>query len=322
MRKSKDIKKISVIGAGVIGNSWTTNFIWRGFPVNLWCYTEGEKTTAKQIIQDQLNTLVLNGVLEKEKIAKIMNLVNFTTSLEEAVKNVEFIQESVLENLELKQKLLANIDKFANPESIFASSTSSLKISDIARNSQYSKRCINAHPYNPPHLLPLVEITIPEGETKGSKQTAEVAAEFYRSIKKVPIILKKDYPRFIGNQIQSAVMAKNSELLQEGVCSIEDLNKAITFGPGMRWGIMGPYLIYQLGNLGGIKGLMMHILPEELRNADKKALKEHERVADFVQSEVNKEMLNRSPEFGNDNESLRKFRDKMLIEMLKIHKKI
>lgn len=318
----KDIKKIAVIGAGVIGNSWTANFIWKGYPVNLWLYTSEEEIIAKKEIKKHLDSLVENGVIEKERINPMMALIHYTTSIEKAVKDVQLVQEAIIEDLEIKHKLLTEIDKYANPDAIFASSTSYLRISDIAKFSEYSHRCIGAHPFNPPHLIPLVEITIPDGE-KGSLKTAELAAEFYDSINKVPVILKKDVSGFIANQIQSAVSTKCTELLQNGVCTVEDIDKAVNFGPGLRWAIIGPYLIFQLGGgAGGIKGLMLHIRPESLEDMDENAIKLYEQYTDYIQGEVDKEMANRDLEFGNDNETLRKFRDRLLIKILKEHKKV
>lgn len=318
----KDIKKIAVVGAGVIGNSWTANFIWKGYPVNLWLFTAEEEDIAKQEIREHLESLAINGVFGKKKIPDMMKLINYTTSLETAVKDVQFIQESIIENLEIKQKLLADIDKYTNPDAIFASSTSYLLITDIAKFSQYSQRCIGAHPYNPPHLIPLVEITIPEGE-RGSIETAELAAEFYEAINKVPVILKKDVPGFIANQIQGAVSTICGELLANGVCTAEDIDKAMSFGPGLRWATMGPYLVYQLGGgKGGIKGITLHIRGESGEPMNDKEKQELEIYANFIQGEVDKEMAKRSPEFGNDNDTLRKFRDRLIIKILREHKKI
>lgn len=320
--EAKEIKKIAVIGAGVIGNSWTTNFIWKGYPVNLWLFKPEEGEIARQEIHDHLENLAINGVIGKEKIPDMMNLITYTTSLEAAVEDVQLIQESIIENLEIKQKLLEDIDRYAHPEAIFASSTSYLLISEIAKFSKYSQRCIGAHPFNPPHLIPLVEITVPEG-SKGLTKTAEKAAEFYESINKVPVILKKDVSGFIANQLQAAVGAKCGELLTTGVCTAEDIDKSMCFGPGLRWATMGPYLVYQLGGgKGGIKGLTLHIRGESGEPMDEKAIKELETYANFIQGEVDKEMAKREPEFGNDNDSLRKFRDRLIIKILREHKKI
>ncbi|MHA2182524.1 MAG: 3-hydroxyacyl-CoA dehydrogenase family protein [Promethearchaeota archaeon] len=317
-----DIKKIAVVGAGVIGNSWTANFIWKGYPVNLWLFTAEEEAIAKQEIQEHLEILALNGVFGKEDILDMLKLVTYTTSLETAVKDVQLIQESIIENVEIKQKLLAHIDKIAKPDAIFASSTSSLLISDIAKFSQKSQRCIGAHPFNPPHLIPLVEITIPEGE-KGSSKTAELAAKFYEKIDKVPIILKKDVSGFVANQIQGVVSTLCGELLAEGICTVEDIEKAMSFGPGLRWAAMGPYLVYQLGGgKGGIKGLMLHIGAASLDSTDNEAMEEYKNYANFLQGEVDRIMAKRPSEFGNDNESLRKFRDRLIIKILRERKKI
>ena len=320
--EAKKIKKIAVLGAGVIGNSWTANFIWKGYPVNLWLFSSDEEITAKQAIQEHLDGLAINGIVKNDQIPKMMKLVNFITSLEFAVKDVQLIIEAIIEDLAIKQQFLAEIDKYANPDTIYASSTSYKLISDISKFSKFSERCIGAHPYNPPHLIPLVEITIPEGES-GSEKTAEVAAKFFESINKVPIILKKDVSGFIGNQIQSAVGTACGELIMNGVCTPEDIDKAMTFGPGLRWAIVGPYLVGQLGGgEGGIKGLTLHIGKANLEDPTEQAIKELEFYANFIQGEVNKEMANRSREFGSDNETLRKFRDKVLITLLKEHKKI
>jgi carnitine 3-dehydrogenase len=320
--EAKDIKKIAVLGAGVIGNSWVANFIWKGYPVNLWLYSAKEETIAKEIIKDHLEGLAINGIFDKKEVPKMMNLVTYTTSLEKAVKDVELIIEAIIEDLTIKQKFLKEIDKYANSKAIYASSTSYKLISDIAKFTQFSQRCIGAHPYNPPHLIPLVEITIPEAG-KGSLKIARIAAEFFESINKVPIILKKDVSGFIANQIQSAVSTKCGELLENGVCTVEDIDKAVSFGPGLRWAIVGPYLVAQLGGgIGGIKGITLHIGKSNLEDPNEQTIKELELYADFIQGEVDKELANRSPEFGNDNESLKNFRDTVLIKILKEHKKI
>ncbi|MBY8991340.1 MAG: 3-hydroxyacyl-CoA dehydrogenase family protein [Candidatus Lokiarchaeota archaeon] len=320
--EAEDIKKIAVLGAGVVGNSWVANFIWKGYPVNLWLYTGEEEESAKQSIEKHLEGLADNSIFRKEEIPQMLELVTYTTYIEDAVKDVEFIQEAMIEDLEVKQKYLTEIDTYAKPEAIYASSTSYLLISEIAKFSNLSKRCIGAHPFNPPHLIPLVEITIPEGN-KGSVKSAEIAKEFYESIGKVPILLKKDVPGFVANQIQKAVSEKCSELLENEVCTVEDIDKAVSFGPGLRWATMGPYLIFQLGGgADGIKGLTLHIGKANLEDKSEEAVKELEVYADFIQGEVDKEMENRSPEFGRTNESLRMFRDKLLIKILKEHKKI
>ncbi len=320
----KDIERIAVIGAGVIGSSWVTNFVFKGYMVNLWLYGDEEKERARQEIKKNLEIMVANGVFKHEEIPHMMEAIRYTTSLEEAVRDVQLIQEATPDYLDLKQKMLADIDRFASPKAIYASSTSFLLITDIVKHSQHAKRCIGAHPYNPPHLIPLVEITKPKGE-KGSTQTAEAAADFYRAIGKEPIILKKDISGFIANSIQSAVYTKSKELLEGGVCTVEDLDKAISFGPGMRWASMGPNLIYQLGGgQGGIKGLMTHVKPDFVTQAKdpEKEGRAYEAYADILQQGVDQEMANRKREFGNTNESLRAFRDKMLIDILRTHKKI
>ncbi len=147
--------------------------------------------------------------------------------------------------------------------------------------------------------------------------------DFYKLINKVPIILKKEVSGFIANQIQGAVSTKCGELLAEGICTVEDIDNAMSFGPGLRWATMGPYLVYQLGGgKGGIKGFMLHIGMASLDITDKQALEEYKTYANFIQEEVDKIMAKRPSEFGNENESLRKFRDRLIIKILRERKKI
>ena len=320
--KSNEIKKVGCVGAGVIGYSWALYFSLKKLEVNVYYINQEGLDLAKTRVHESLESLKKNDVVTDEKIKEIEARIKYTTSMEEAVKDVQFIVESGPENYEIKRGIVNEIEKYTSDETIIASSTSGLLITEIAKDAKHPERFIGGHPYNPPHLIPLVEIT------KGEKTTDEVvntAKEFYISIDKEPVVLQKEALGFICNRIQMAVYREVCELVMRGVCTIEDADKAVTFGPGLRWGIMGPSLVFQLGGgKVGIDGLMKHLSSSiNLWLKDMADFKEFpEEFAKIARDGVEEEMKNRPAEIGNDDESLAEYRDKMLIEMLKLHKKL
>ena len=242
--------------------------------------------------------------------------------MEAAVKDVQFITESGPENYEVNQKMAEEMEKYTADDTIIASSTSGLLVSEIAKNAKHPERFIGAHPYNPPHLIPLVELT--KGD-KTDEHVLEVAKEFYQSIDKEPVVLQKEALGFICNRIQMAVYREVCNLVMNGVCTIEDADKAVTYGPGLRWAIMGPSLVFELGGgEGHIDGLMKHLNPSiSLWLHDMADFKDFpEEFPEIARKGVEEAMKNRPAEIGNDDQSLAEYRDKMLIELLKLHNKL
>lgn len=320
--KSSDIKRIACIGSGVIGSSWATSFCMKGYTVNLYDVNDDVLEKAKKRIDDNLNFLVGYGILSKEEMDKAKTLLKYTTKLEEAVKDVQFIQENGPEHYDIKQNILAEIDKFADKDAIYASSTSGLLITEIAKYSVNPGRCIGAHPYNPPHLIPLVEIT--KGE-KTKEEVLNTAYDFYKLLGKEPVILQKEVLGFISNRLQMALYREAIEIVSRGVCTIEDIDKACLYGPGLRFGILGPNLIFQLGGGdAGLSGMLKHM--KETTDLWLNDMADWKEIPEewFVKSQkgIDEAMKNRPKEFGNTNEEIIKFRDTMLLELLKMHKKI
>ena len=317
-----EIRKMAVLGGGLIGSSWAANFLWKGFSVHIYDISDEALTTARNRIRKNLEYLVSKGILTADKLNEALGLAKYTMSLAEAVKDVQFLQESVLEKYEVKQALLAEVDKYAPADAVFASSTSGLLITEIAKDSEHPERCLGAHPYNPPHLIPLVEIS--RGQ-KTSEETVKRACDFYMSLGKEPIVLRKEALGFISNRLSMALYREAVDLVMRGVCSVEDIDKAVNFGPGLRYALMGPNLIYQLGGgPQGIQGLLKHVENSvELWWEDMATWKKwppgwYEKA----QEGVNEEMANRLPEQGRTNEEIAKWRDDGLIEILKFLKKI
>ncbi len=320
--KVEEIKKVACVGAGVIGYSWALYFALKKLDVFVYGITEESLELAKKRIHESLLSLYKNEVIQEDEITEIESRIVYTIKMEEAVKEVQFIVESAPENYDIKREIVKEIEQFTSEKTIIASSTSGLLITEIANCAKNPERFIGAHPYNPPHLIPLVEIT--KGE-KTSEEVVEVAKKFYTSIGKEPVVLQKEALGFICNRIQMALYREVCDLVMRGVCSVEDADKAVTYGPGLRWGIMGPSLVFQLGGgQNGIDGLLKHIGPSiDMWLQDMADFKEFPKEFGAIAREgVEEEMKNRSRSIGNDDTSLAEYRDKMLIEMLKLHNKL
>lgn len=318
----KNIKKVACVGAGVIGYSWALYYSLKKLSVTVYDLTEDKIDLAKNRIHESLLNLEKNNVVQENEISEIESRITYTTSMEAAVKDVQFITESGPENYEVKQKMAEEMEKHTGDDTIIASSTSGLLVSEIAKNAKHPERFIGAHPYNPPHLIPLVELT--KGD-KTDEHVLEVAKEFYQSIDKEPVVLQKEALGFICNRIQMAVYREVCNLVMNGVCTIEDADKAVTYGPGLRWAIMGPSLVFELGGgEGHIDGLMKHLNPSiSLWLHDMADFKDFpEEFPEIARKGVEEAMKNRPAEIGNDDQSLAEYRDKMLIELLKLHNKL
>ena len=320
--EAKEIKRVACVGAGVIGYSWALYYSLKKLEVYVYDLTEEKLELAKKRIHDSLLNLMKNDVVSENEISLIEGRIHYTTSIEEAVKEVQFITESGPENYEVKQKMAEEMERYTASDTIIASSTSGLLVSEIAKNAIHPERFIGAHPYNPPHLIPLVELT--KGD-KTSDEVLECAKEFYQLIDKEPVVLQKEALGFICNRIQMAVYREVCNLVMKGVCSIEDADKAVTYGPGLRWAIMGPSLVFELGGgEGHIDGLMKHLNPSiSLWLHDMADFKDFpEEFPEVARKGVEEALKNRPREIGNDDASLAEYRDKMLISLLKLHKKL
>jgi carnitine 3-dehydrogenase len=320
---SVEIRKVAVLGGGgMIGSGWITNFIWRGLPVNVYDINEDALNMSRSRVKANLEYLVAKEVIPPGSMNIALSLAKYTTAIKDAVADVSFIQEASPEKYEIKQALLREVDRFAEHDAIFASSTSGLLITEIARGSKNPERCIGAHPYNPPHLIPLVEIS--KGE-ETSEDTVQKTCNFYKALGKEPIVLQKEALGFIANRLSVALYREAIDLVMRGVCSVEDIDKAVCFGPGLRYGLMGPNLIYHLGGGPfGIKGIMKHIGPSvELWWADMADWKKvPPEWPDMAQEGVLKEMENRAPEQGRTSEDIARWRDEGLLALLRFLDKI
>lgn len=246
----KSINKVAVIGAGVIGVGWTTLLLAKGYKVNL--YTEKKETLEKALakVSAYLVNLKNLGMINEEPESYITNLTGIT-KIDDAIHNVDFVIEAIIEDYTAKKNLFKLLDTQLPQDIIIASSTSGLLMTEIQKAMiRHPERGVIAHPWNPPHLLPLVEIV--PGE-KTSKETVDLTREFMEKLDRVVVLLRKEVPGFIGNRLAFALFREAVNLVDEGVATVEDIDKVMTAAIGLRWAFMGPFLTYHLG--GGEGGI-------------------------------------------------------------------
>jgi 3-hydroxyacyl-CoA dehydrogenase len=318
--KAEDINIIACIGTGLIGAGWATIYSLRGLPVKLFDTKPEAMDTCISKADADLRMLLNKGIISKKRYTAALKNLLPSGSLKDAVEGVQWIQESAFESYEVKQSLFKEIDQYAGAETIVASSSSGLSIKQIAQYSQYPNRCIIVHPYNPVHLMPLVEVI---GATEDSRPYLDTAVEFLKNkVGKEPVILKKEVPGFLSNRLQMAVQREICHLVYKGVATIEDIDKALTFGPGIRWGIMGPMLIMNLGNVNA-KAMIAHFGKPTTWLKDMADFKDFpDDWADVLQAGIDEELSHRPAEIGNTNDSIREYRDDMLLKILRLHNKL
>jgi carnitine 3-dehydrogenase len=249
------VKKVAVIGAGTIGASWAAYFLSRGLDVVASDPAPNGETFARHYIANAWPTLErLGGMAPGATAARL----RFERDPKKAVAEADFVQESGPEREELKVALFAELDGVLPPQTIIASSSSGLLVSRIQSKCRHPQRCVLGHPFNPPHLIPLVEVV---GGEKTTPEVIERTVAFYRDIGKKPIHIKKEVRGHVANRLQAALWREAVHLVATGVASVADVDAAVTCGPGLRWPIYGPHLTFHLaGGTGGIEHFMKHLL--------------------------------------------------------------
>ncbi|GAA4282486.1 3-hydroxyacyl-CoA dehydrogenase NAD-binding domain-containing protein [Brevibacterium daeguense] len=250
-------RTIAVIGTGVIGASWTAYYLAQGFTVSASDPADGAEDRLHSWVEDFWPTLETIGLAQGAS----SNNLRFTASAAEAVRGAEFIQENGPERVEIKQSILAEIESGASAEAIIATSSSGLLITDIQQGMQHPERMVLGHPFNPPHLIPLVEVL---GGEQTSPEAVERTLAFYAEIGKRPIRINKEVPGHVANRLQVALWTEMFHLVSSGVASVEDIDTAVAYGPGLRWALLGPFLnLHASGGDGGITHVLEHIGPAQ-----------------------------------------------------------
>jgi 3-hydroxyacyl-CoA dehydrogenase len=253
MSSTKPIRHVAVIGTGVIGASWTALFLAKGLEVIATDVAPNAEAELKRFIEAAWPALKRLGLAPGASPSR----VTFTHDLTAALKGADLVQENGPERIDFKQKLYRQLDELLPPDVIIASSSSGLTMSEIQLGCDFHpERCVIGHPFNPPHLIPLVEIV---GGAKTSGDTIERVTDFYTGIGKKPVRLHKEVPGHVANRLQAALSREVYHLVAEGVVSAADADTALSWGPGLRWGIMGSLL---LNHLGGGQGGIEHFFEQ------------------------------------------------------------
>jgi 3-hydroxyacyl-CoA dehydrogenase len=241
------IRRIAIIGTGVIGASWTAQFLAKGLEVVATDIAPDAEAALRKFVKAAWPALERLGLSPGASLANL----SFNANLAEAVIGADLVQENGPERLDFKQKLYKQLDELLPPDVIIASSSSGIKMSEIQLGAaSHPERCVIGHPFNPPHLIPLVEVV---GGAKTSEQTIQRAIAFYKSIGKKAVRLNKEMPGHVANRLQGALAREVYYLIAEDVLSAADVDDALSWGPGLRWGIMGNMLLNHLG--GGPGGI-------------------------------------------------------------------
>jgi 3-hydroxyacyl-CoA dehydrogenase len=247
MSDVKPIRRIAVVGTGVIGASWTALLLAKGLEVTATDPAPDAERSLRAFVDAAWPALQRLGLAPG---ASPSNL-KFTADLAKAVAGADLVQENGPERMEFKQKLYAQLDALLPPDVIIASSSSGLIMSEIQKGAaRHPERCVVAHPFNPPHMIPLLEVV---GGAKTSEETIRRTQEFFSSIGKQTVRLHRELPGHVANRLQAAVMREVYYLVSEGVLSAADADTALSWGPGLRWGVMGNMLLNHLG--GGPGGI-------------------------------------------------------------------
>lgn len=246
------IGKVGVVGTGVIGNGWIARALAQGYDVIATDPAEGAEAKMREAIDKIWPTLEKKGMAEGASRERL----SFTTDLQKTVQDAELIQENVPEREELKRDVLQAIDTFAKPEAIIASSTSGIIPTVLQKDCTYPERIIVAHPFNPVYLLPLVEIV---GGEQTSPEVIERARLFYKDLNMKPLVVRQEIEGHIADRLMEALWREALHLVNDGIATTEEVDAAITYGAGLRWAQMGPFLTFHLA--GGDKG-MRHMLEQ------------------------------------------------------------
>jgi 3-hydroxyacyl-CoA dehydrogenase len=254
MSYNKPIRRIAIVGAGVIGASWAAEYLARGFDIIATDPAPNAEANLRKYIDEAWKDLTNIGLTKGASRDRL----TFTTDLKEALSKADFVQENGPERPDFKIKLFAQMDEVTPVDSLIASSSSGITPSVIQSKCKRPERVLVGHPFNPPHIIPLVEVV---GGTKTSPDAVEQALAFYAAIGKKPVHLKKELAGHVANRLQAALYREVMYLIQHDVLSVEDADVAVSYGPGLRWGVMGPSLQWHLGGgVGGIKHFMDHLM--------------------------------------------------------------
>jgi carnitine 3-dehydrogenase len=249
------VRTVTVVGTGVIGGGWAAHFLRRGYDVVAWDPGPDALTRLSGLLDTAWPSLERLGLSADAS----RNRLRWADTLADALAHTDFVQESSPEVLDQKVALLAEIDRLTSPEVVVASSTSGLLMTDMAVQCVNAGRFLVGHPFNPPYLIPLVEVV---GGKKTDADTVTWAEEFYTAAGKISLTMEQEVPGFVGNRLQEALWREALHMVDSGQATVQQIDDSIAHGPGLRWAIMGPMLTFHLaGGPGGMGHMLDHFGP-------------------------------------------------------------
>ncbi|RLQ20650.1 L-carnitine dehydrogenase [Seongchinamella sediminis] len=253
--KPQDVATVGILGTGVIGGAWALHFLRMGKDVLVWDSASGAEARLREKVAEKWQVLEQLGLQPGAAPSRL----RFADSLEGFCQQVDIIQESTPEVLSDKQALFAQLDDLTPDHVVISSSTSGLLMSDIQKHCKNPGRTVVCHPFNPPYMIPFCEVV---GGEKSDDAAVDFAAEFFRLNGKQVARMQRELPGFIGNRLQDAIWREALHMVDNGECSVADIDKAISYGPGLRWAIMGPCANMALcGGEGGMQRMLDHFGP-------------------------------------------------------------
>lgn len=314
-----DISKVACVGGGTIGFSWAVLFAQHGLQVNIYDISHTALDWTMREVRSAYATLVAAGIMTEAEVSAAQNRITTTTDLAKALENVDFVQESGPERYRVKRQIYKEMDQLCPPQVLLASSTSAMLMTEIQTATAHPQRCVVAHPYNPPHIVPSVEIVAGE---MTSAETVTLARNFMARMGRVPVVARKECRGHIVNHMQAALYREALWLVGNGVATVEEIDLAFRTGPGLRLALMGPFAVGMLTSPGGLQDTMV----------DRKL--DHS-LEDDIPSRVEREAPPRTPEMarawaqmcvdqmeaelaGKDMEQVKKWRDTKLLRILDV----
>lgn len=255
LRDPHSVKRVAVIGAGTIGASWAAHFLGQGMHVHGWDPAPDGESRARAFIDNAWDAVTRLGAVDGASPERL----SWHASVESALDGVEFVQESAPEKREVKQALYRRIDTALGGDVVMSSSTSGLIMSELQAGLAGAARFVVGHPFNPPHLIPLVEVL---GGRASACAAVDWTLAFYNAFGKKAIRLNKEVPGHLVNRLQAALWREAMDAVASGLASVDDVDTAIAYGPGLRWGVMGPFRLCALaGGPGGFGNFLDHFGP-------------------------------------------------------------
>ena len=319
MKSASDISKVACVGGGTIGFSWAVLFAQHGLQVNIYDISQAALDWTMREVGSAYSTLVEAGLMTEADVAAAQSRIATTTDLAAAVNDVDFVQESGPERYRIKREIYRELDQLAPPDAILASSTSAMLMTEIQEATTRPERCVVAHPYNPPHIVPAVEIV--PGEAT-SAETVAATRDFMTRLGRAPVVARKECRGHIVNHMQAAIYREALWLVGNGVATVDEIDLAFKTGPGLRLALMGPFAVGMLTSPGGLQDTFV----------DRKLDHSQE---DDIPSRIEREAPPRSPELarewakictaqmeaalaGSDREQIKRWRDRKLLQILEV----